>query len=77
MGQDITEMTPSKGFVVEWISSIIGLIFTAFGKFQLKICLIFRCYNLDLFDDFCIYFYRKCFRIYVVYHSLQSWMYNR
>ena len=50
MGQDITEMTPSKGFVVEWISSIIGLIFTAFGKFQLKICLIFRCYNLDLFD---------------------------
>ena len=54
MGQDITEMTPSKGFVVEWISSIIGLIFTAFGKFQLKICLIFRCYNLDLFDDFCI-----------------------
>ncbi|XP_023329430.1 sodium-dependent phosphate transporter 1 [Eurytemora carolleeae] len=31
MGQDITEMTPSKGFVVEWISSIIGLIFTAFG----------------------------------------------
>ena len=70
-------MTPSKGFVVEWISSIIGLIFTAFGKFELKNCFIFRCYNWDLFDDLCKYFYIKCFRIYVVYHSLQSWMYYR
>jgi len=31
MGSGITEMTPSRGFCVEWVASLVGLVFTASG----------------------------------------------
>jgi len=31
MGSGISEMTPSRGFCVEWVASLVGLVFTASG----------------------------------------------
>jgi len=31
MGSGISEMTPSRGFCVEWVASLVGLVFTATG----------------------------------------------
>ena len=31
MGSGISSMTPSRGYCVEWVASLVGLIFTATG----------------------------------------------